>query len=339
MPLPTRRTNGLIRRLFPILAVASFAAPAQAVVLYSSATRNTSPPGSLTNHGTGHTPGGPNDPRRLLNSGWQWQGRHGDFLGTPIAPQYYITAEHLGGASNFVLNGTTYTIDTSFNAGAGTPGWINDPNSDLRIWKINQTFPSWAPLYTEAPGSEVGRNLVVFGRGTQRGGEVRVNGELKGWQWGPLDGVQSWGENNVTSIGNAGPGFGLLMSFDFDADGGPNEAALTDHDSGGAVFVQSGGVWKLAGINFAVDGPWRYNQGDAAFHASIFDAGGLWVGNNPVFIPDGTTDVPGGSYSTLISSNLTWINSVIGASTEVPEPGVGLSVIALVLLTRRANRN
>jgi hypothetical protein len=337
------RTNGLTSRALALLAGLSFAAPASAVVLYGSSQRNTTPPGSLSNHGTNHTPGGPNDPRRLLNSGWQWQvqfeNAQGPAIGTAIAPQYFITAAHLGGPGNstVTLNGTTYNIDSTFNAGIGTPGWADDDNSDLRIWKITGTFPSHAQVYNEPLGSEVNRPLVVFGRGTQRGAEVRVNGQLKGWQWGPRDGALSWGENNVEQIVNFGAGFGSGLRLFFDADGGPNEAALTDRDSGGGLFIRSGGAWKLAGINLAVDGPWRFDAAGTPFNASIFDAGGLWVGNNPQFIPDGSVDVPGSSYSTSISANLAWVQSVVGPGV-VPEPSAGLALLALTPLLRRSRK-
>src|SRR5688572_16569929 len=264
---PRSCTHGLTFHALPLLVILGFATRASAVILYASNQRNTTAPGSLAKHGTSHTPGGPNDPRRLLNSGWQWQvlfdNAQGAASGTAIAPQYFITAAHLGGPGNstVTLNGVTYNIDSSFNAGIGTPGWAEDPNSDLRIWKITGTFPTHAQLYNEALGSEVNRPLVVFGRGSQRGAEVRVGGELKGWQWGPRDGALSWGENNVGQIVNFGAGFGAGLRFFFDADGGPNEAGLSDRDSGGGLFIRSGGAWKLAGINLAVDGPWRFDAG------------------------------------------------------------------------------
>lgn len=308
--------------------------PASAVILFHSDRRNTNPPVSLLDHGPHHGPQGPGDPRRLLDSGWQWQGNFGSFLGTPIAPQYFITASHFGGAPNFVLNGTTYSLDASFGLG----GWVDDPASDLRIWKINGAFPSWAPLYNESVGSEVNRPMVVFGRGASRGAEVRVNGELKGWQWASFDSVKAWGENTVSGVFNAGPSLGLLLGFAFDRTGGPNEAALAAGDSGGAVFIQSGGQWKLAGINYGVDGPFRFTQTGASFDGSMFDMGGLWVGGGPTFIPDGTTDVPGRSYSTAISSNLGWIQSIIGAGV-VPEPSVGLTLIAFAALAARRRRS
>src|SRR5258708_2435788 len=89
----------------------------------------------------------------LTNSGWQYEGiwntsiqaftnfyTWGSFLGTPIAPQFFISANHIHGITNnvFVFNGVTYhpvakhyTLD-----------------SDLTIWQVAETFPSYAPLYT-----------------------------------------------------------------------------------------------------------------------------------------------------------------------------------------------
>src|SRR2546423_6641044 len=34
----------------------------------------------------------------ITNSGWQYEGLWGAYLGTPIAPKYFITATHIGGA-------------------------------------------------------------------------------------------------------------------------------------------------------------------------------------------------------------------------------------------------
>src|SRR5262245_42595106 len=218
---------------------------ASAVVLYSTSERNTDIPGSLTNRETSTGTEGGEDQRRLLNSGWQFQGDFRGFLGTPIAPRYFITAKHIGGefdaTNTFVYNGTTYTINTADNVFDGPNG------SDLRIWRINETFPTFAPMYTTP--DELGKPLVVFGRGTQRGAAVRQAGVLKGWQWGMDDRVRSWGENNVSGFLDINAGDERQFYFEFDAGAGRNESTLTVGDSGGAVFIQSDGVWKLAGIN------------------------------------------------------------------------------------------
>ena len=109
----------------------------------------------------------------LANSGWQYQGNFGGFLGTAIAPHYFITARHLGVASNqFSYHGTTYTIVRRFE----------DAASDLQIFEVAEAFPFFAPLYTR--GDEVGQQFVVIGRGTRRGAANVVNGQIRGWDWG-----------------------------------------------------------------------------------------------------------------------------------------------------------
>ncbi len=250
----------------------------------------------------------------LANSGWQYEGLWGGFLGTPIAPQYFITAEHVGGAigDTFVFGGIPYTTTAVFD----------DPQTDLRLWRICGTFPVYAPLYTAT--NEVGGNLVVFGRGTQRGAVVMTTNlfqvKAHGWQWGSYDGVQRWGENVVASIVNGdgafgGSGIGEVLQANFDANGGPNECQLSVGDSAGAVFMKDGPTWKLAAINYAVTGPYSTSATGPGFSAAIFDEGGLYkaVGANWVLTPDLPSPQPGSFYSTRVSSRTDWIKSVLSA--------------------------
>jgi hypothetical protein len=320
------------------------------VILYRSAQRNTSAPSGA-----------------LANSGWQWQGQFGSFLGTAIAPQYFITAQHIGGAPSFNYNGTSYNLDTSFGGGTG---YMDGPGSDLRIWKVLGSLPNWAPLYdANTEGTEVGRTMIVFGRGASRGDEVYAQavtgggnqgsggtsgdiggdgfhpGELKGWRWANFDSVQSWGTNIVSGIFDGGPNFGQLVGFDFDRNGLFDEGALAAGDSGGGLFVQSGGAWKLAGVNLGVDGPWSYSETGPGFDASLFDAGGLYfqpAENQWQYIPDQLQDIPATSYSSRISSSLGWIRGIVGAtgSPDVPEPASMAAALLAgsVLCVRRRRR-
>src|SRR4051812_12078862 len=237
-----------LRRLLSTVASCLIAlTPARAVILLGTGdpAANTTAPGGT-----------------LANSGWQYQGTFSGFLGTPIAPNFFITAAHIGGAvgTPFVFQGVTHT----------TVAVNYDPYSDLVIWQVDGTFPNFAPLYSTP--TETGQPLVVFGRGTQRGAAVIKNGTQRGWLWGAGDGVQRWGENVVTSIVSGG----LLQDYiyaTFDATGSPNEAHLSVGDSAGAVFIKDGTVWKLAGINYAVDGPfYTTNTGDGAFNAALYDS-------------------------------------------------------------------
>jgi hypothetical protein len=62
----------------------------------------------------------------LLDSGWQYQGVGGSFLGTPISEHHFITATHVGGTvgQTFSFQGTSYS----------TVAREVSPNSDLTIW-------------------------------------------------------------------------------------------------------------------------------------------------------------------------------------------------------------
>jgi hypothetical protein len=259
----------------------------------------------------------------LVDSGWQQEGFWGDFLGTAIGPQYFITASHIGGeiGDPFFLNGTAYTTDAFFK----------DPASDLIIWRICGRFPASASAYTNS--DEVGKSLVVFGRGRQRGEPVNVAGlsgnELKGWLWGVPDRVKRWGENRVESIVDGdtiytltpSPGVrvGELLTATFDAGGGTNESHLSQGDSGGGVFIEDGSTWKLAGINYAVDGSYNTSTNGPGFDAAIFDQTGLYIEeeDNWKLIPDLPPPKPGAFYATRISAHIDWINSVLALPTPV----------------------
>jgi hypothetical protein len=241
----------------------------------------------------------------LAGSGWQYEGQFGSFLGTIIASNYFVTAKHIGGnvGQSFIFNGATYTTTAVFP----------DPSSDLQIWQVSGTFPSHAQIYSAAAGSEASANLVMFGRGTQRGSAVFVGSDshLGGWLWGNSDGVQRWGTNVVGSI-VTDPTYGNLLRVPFNAGVSANEAHLSVGDSGGAVFVYDTTTnrWELAGINLAVDGPFSTSSNGAnAFDAAMFDTSGLFVdggGGNWVAAPN-----PSAFYATEIAARRQFIESTV----------------------------
>jgi len=217
---------------------------------------------------------GPPSPQSLAYGPWQLTGQFGAFVGTPIAANYFLTANHVGGNSSvrFSFQGVSYTVDGSF----GTDGRAVIPDTDLAVWKVKGEFPTYAPLYTSS--DEVNQHVVVIGRGTPRGEQVLVNGRLKGWLWATRDAVQSWGENDASAIDDFAGQIGEALSLGFNAGKGPNECALSTGDSGGGVFIEEDGVWKLAGVNYAVSGPYsRAAAGSSPFMASLFDTSGLYV--------------------------------------------------------------
>src|SRR5580658_112835 len=83
-----------------LLLVLVVAPSVRAVILEGSGD-----PGYNTNAPTGS----------LTNSGWQYEGQwntgDGPFLMTPIAPTFFLAAQHVGGSSGqpFYFNGRTYT--------------------------------------------------------------------------------------------------------------------------------------------------------------------------------------------------------------------------------------
>jgi hypothetical protein len=241
----------------------------------------------------------------LAGSGWQYEGNFGAYLGTAIAPHYFITAKHLGKVvDRFVYQGIDYSINRE----------VADPENDLSIFQVTGTLPKYAPLYER--NDEVSQHLVVIGRGTQRGRPKIVGGQLRGWEYGRSDSVWRWGENRV-----AGVIVGKLYVL-FQQGGLPNEAHLSAGDSGGAVFLKDGGTWKLAGINSDVDHFASGRDGGGPFDAALFDQRGLYRADGSLV--SGRAPVPSGFYAARVSSRLEWIKSVIGNSqgAAVSEPPI-----------------
>jgi hypothetical protein len=286
------------------------AVPSRAIILYGSGnpeTNTTRPPATLA------------------ANGWDLQGQWSIFQGTPIGPHHFITAAHIGGGVGqiFTFHGVDYaTVSTAI-----------DPASDLQIWEVAGTFPTWAELY-DGP-TETGADLVVFGRGAIRGAEVRVNGGLKGWQWGAWDMRLRWGRNTVAGTMNdpnhSGSDQPQLLAANFNSNATADEAHLGGGDSGGGVFIRENNTWRLAGINYSVDGPYNTTTTGTGFNAAIFDEGGLYhagAGGTWLLTPDLPTDQSGSFYATRIKARLTWIQGVLAlpltptlvASTNVAGP-------------------
>ena len=277
------------------LLAAFLSAPLHAVIFYSTGDPNfnTTPPTGI-----------------FADSGWQWAGTWGGFQGTPISPHHFISARHVGGTVGepFVLGGITYTTTASFD----------DPASDLRIWRVSGTFPSWAPLYRAS--DEVGQSFVVFGHGLPRGAEVRdvATNTLRGWQWGPVDGRLRWGRNAFVALVNGGTYWGTLLRANFDAEGGGLKAHLALGDSSGPIFIHDSTGWKLAGVAASVDSAFNTTTTGAGFSAAIFDARGLYFGNSTSWkLISGPAPVPSGFYATRVSAHTAWIDGVLASSPTV----------------------
>lgn len=266
------------------------------------------------------------------DSGWHYQGRYGSYLATIIGPQYLITAQHFGTqGSTFVHNGifngsadVVYNIDMAANGGLG---FWDIAGTDLRVLKVQELFPYYAPLYTGP--LEVGLTLVTHGLGGARGTEVLVGSTVHGWEHTSPDGVARWGSNTVSGIYSSV--LGDLITANFSAAGTAEEASLSVGDSGGGLFVNDGGVWKLAGVNYSVDGRFDTNNivGDGSdFDAVLFDRGGLYQGSDAfgwTLVPDLIADNPSSLYASRISTNASSIMEIM--VVPVPEARPALMVI------------
>jgi hypothetical protein len=132
--------------------------------------------------------------------------------------------------------------------------------------------------------------------------DVTTNSVLAGWKWGKSDGVMRWGENQVVATGD-------FLVGEFNPQLGVNVGQLSSGDSSGAVFMQENGVWKLAGINYGVDGPFSTSPDEPSFYASLVDESGLYSGSYQY--PCDGTPKPSRFFATRISTKLDWILSVI----------------------------
>jgi len=256
---------------------------------------------------------------------WDNQGSFGSFLGTPIASNFFITSKHIGAA------GTAITFAGGANVGTyNTIASFDSPTLDLTIWQISGTFLSFVPLYTSS--DEVGKNLLVIGRGTQRGADyIGPDSVLRGWNWGAGDGVKRWGQNTVSATNSS------VIAADFSTTG-PNEAMLSVGDSGGAVFIQDAGVWKLAGINQAVSGAFysNTNTSGSGTQSAIFNEQNLFSSADNVTFAGPLATGSGLFVAARISSDQAWIASVI------PEPAVIWLILAawvIVAVGRVAKRS
>ena len=208
-------------------------------------------------------------------SGWQHQLRYLTSHATIISPKHFITAHHLGASQEQVTQQAFFNgVGLKTFAIKGTPLRIGD--SDLRVFEIWETFDDYALLYKKS--DELGKEMVVHGRGIDRGEEVPG----RGWKWGSYATQKSrWGRNEVGGFvdveGNE------LLHFDFSDVLGQDEAIVSPRDSGGGWFIKDGPIWKLAAVTFSVDASYSSSaipSNQNRFNGVFYDAGGLYIGSD-----------------------------------------------------------
>jgi len=166
---------------------------------------------------------------------------------TAIGDHWVITAGHVAGANTqlqFVLDDGRRFDSSAIH---------KHPTDDIALIEFSETLPSWQQVHWDQPATGSLMEMIGYGR----------TGTLNGTTWSFVTGygVKRRGRNvySTTFSGNLGGGIvGTFMVGDFDGNGidsfgdGPevaDECTYGTGDSGGAVLIQQGGVWKLAGIN------------------------------------------------------------------------------------------
>ena len=247
----------MLRSVISFLISLIVAVPASAIIVQGGNGRLLTPPTSP-----------------YTQSGVQYIGTWGSFVGTAIGPHHFLTAVHVQGGvgDSFVLDDKAYTAEARTII----------PGTDLAVWRVKQTLPRWAPLYDKP--DEMGKEAILYGRGCQRGQLVIANGEIQGWLWGKDDSTLSWGRNRVAGTTSL-PGNKDVLIFAFEDNTDPLTGTVGRGDSGGGVFLQEGTTWKLAGVNFASGGQYsRTATGQQPFMAALTNARGLYQNNHGTWL-------------------------------------------------------
>jgi autotransporter-associated beta strand protein len=197
--------------------------------------------------------------------GWSYVG-HGNYSAVYLGNGWVLTCNHVG-AANTNFNGTDYTYDpTSVQRLRQTADTTSNP-IDLILYRINA--PPVLPSLSISNTTPTKNSLVTgIGFGRDRGTAITIGDPpvVQGYNWGGDNSTKRWGRNLISSLsdvlvnvggGNA-PNYTFLTAFDSnpsttkDPNLGFNEFQAAAGDSGGGVFLNDNGIWKLAGIIQAV---------------------------------------------------------------------------------------
>jgi hypothetical protein len=188
--------------------------------------------------------------------GWSYVGDlggQGTGGGVYLGNGWVITAAHVGaGSGTYVLDGVSYTVNTSTEHTIGT--------ADLMMFQISSAsgLPKLASLTLASSAPTSSTPMVMIGYGGGTGGTISTDSKtgVNGFNVnGSTAGVESWGVSYL-SVADVATAFGPYTSTDyrttFTAATNPlrPSAIVQGGDSGGGVFIYDTATkkWELSGI-------------------------------------------------------------------------------------------
>ena len=246
------------KRFAFLLAAALLSAPsAQALIIYGTG------PTDVNNALNTITPVPPGSPQTVPANGAPSpnvvQFGPNNASGVYLGNGYVLTANHVNLVGAVVINGISYDIDPSFPTPQSSVHALQVTEApdvvDLKLVKIVGSPPlpvvQSLPL-NFSPTADLNLNCTMIGWGVGKGTII----SHQGWNWGDdTTRAERWGTNATLSspVPAVYSGYSYeALQTSFNRSLGSNTSEITTGDSGGGLFQQFGGVWKLSGITTTV---------------------------------------------------------------------------------------
>jgi hypothetical protein len=141
---------------------------------------------------------------------------------------------------------------------------LPEDRRDVRVFRVHPP-PPIAPLALATSTPDIDTPVVMIGRGYDRGAPTTVGG-VNGFLFGTTYGTKRWGTNTVW-VSSA-----RYALTDFTEFGGSSdECQAVTHDSGGGMFFQDAGVWRVIGVIVSGSSVSPALFGQATFAESVAD--------------------------------------------------------------------